>query len=253
MKLLTNGSDSVAGDFLKLGTKFRDRYCPDNRPDRVIIMHALAYLRDRAIATDGMPKEAYLHWMHEVAYNYDTIINDEECDDTTADTTTITNAHKPPLIASLKKLGRQFIITTTDKATGCYALICKRWYMNTIRSKLSTNTYTVCQDNSNTICADITEQLLIWNIKIDLVLNEETNKYTDIPTTLPTYFLTLKAHKIPQSVRGVASVSGTPIAALARLISKAQQLCIQTKDEIWRKLALLCKVACNGSWVITDI
>jgi hypothetical protein len=125
--------------------------------------------------------------------------------------------------------------------------------MNTISSKLSTNTYTVCQDNSYTICADITEQLLIWNIKIDLVLNKETNKYTDIPATLPTYFLTLKVHKIPQSVRGVASVSGTPIAALARPLSKAQQLCIQTIDEIWRKLALLCKVACNGSWVITDI
>jgi hypothetical protein len=69
-----------------------------------------------------------------------------------------------------------------------------------------------------------------------------------MPTTLPTFFLTFKAHKIPQSVRGVASVSGTPIAALARLLSKAQQLCIQTIDEIWRKLALLCKVACNGSW-----
>jgi hypothetical protein len=58
MELLTNGSDSMAGDFLKLGTKYRDRYCPDNRPDRVIPMHALAYPRDRAIATDGMPKEA---------------------------------------------------------------------------------------------------------------------------------------------------------------------------------------------------
>ena len=68
--------------------------------------------------------------------------------------------------------------------------------MNTIRSKLSTNTYIVCQDNSSTICADITEQLQLWNIKIDLVLDKETNKYTDIPTTLPTYFLTLKAHKI---------------------------------------------------------
>jgi hypothetical protein len=113
--------------------------------------------------------------------------------------------------------------------------------MNTIRSKLSTKTYIVCQDNSSTICADVTEQLQLWNIKIDLVLNKETNKYTDIPTTLPTYFLTLKAHKIPQSVRGVASVSGTPIAALARLLSKAQQLCIQTIDEIWCKLALLCK------------
>jgi hypothetical protein len=143
MKLLTNGSDSMAGDFLELGTKYKDRYCPDNRPDRVILMHAIAYLRDRAIVTDRMPKEAYLHWMHEISYNYDTIINDEERDDTTV-TTTITNEHKALLTASLKKLGRQFIITTTDNATGCYALICKTWYMNTIRSKLSTNTYTVC-------------------------------------------------------------------------------------------------------------
>jgi hypothetical protein len=59
-----------------------------------------------------------------------------------------------------------------------------------------------------------------------MLKNKETNKYTEIPHKLPTYFLTLKAHKTPQSVRGVASVSGTIIAALARLLSSAQQLCI---------------------------
>jgi hypothetical protein len=78
-------------------------------------------------------------------------------------------------------------------------------------------------------------------------------KYTEIPHKLPTYFLTLKAHKAPQSVRGVASVSGTIIAALARLLSSAQQLCITTIDEVWRKIAELCKIACDDSWIISDI
>jgi hypothetical protein len=67
------------------------------------------------------------------------------------------------------------------------------------------------------------------------------------------YFLTSKPHKTPQSVRGVASVSGTIIAALARLLSSVQQLCISTIDELWCKIAELCKITCDGSWVISDI
>jgi hypothetical protein len=41
-------------------------------------------------------------------------------------------------------------------------------------------------------------------------------------------FLTLNAYKMPQS-RGVASVSGALLAALARLLSSAQQLCMLGK------------------------
>jgi sugar/nucleoside kinase (ribokinase family) len=68
---------------------------------------------------DGMPKEAYLHWMHEILHYYDTISVDEELSDAV---TTTDNEHKQLLTASIQKLGRQFIITTTDKATGCCAL-----------------------------------------------------------------------------------------------------------------------------------
>jgi hypothetical protein len=72
MELLNN--DRLAGDFLKLGTKYRDKYCPDNRPDRTILAHALAYLRDRAIKLDGMPKEAYLQRINEILQYYNTIV-----------------------------------------------------------------------------------------------------------------------------------------------------------------------------------
>jgi hypothetical protein len=116
MELLTY--DKHAGDFLQLGTKYRNRYCPDNRPDRTVLVHALAYLRDRAMLIDGMPKEAYLHWMHEILHYYDTISVDEELSDAV---TTTDNEHKQLLTASIQKLGRQFIITITDKAAGCYA------------------------------------------------------------------------------------------------------------------------------------
>jgi hypothetical protein len=48
-------------------------------------------------------------------------------------------------------------------------------------------------------------------------------------------------------------VSGTPMAGLARLLSPSQQLCIKVIDEIWYKLAKLCGIACDGSWVVNDI
>jgi hypothetical protein len=108
--------------------------------------------------------------------------------------------------------------------------------MMKIRALLLSDTYVLCNENSIIICASITAQLQQWHIKIDLVLNKETNEYTDTGTALPTYFLTLKAHKIPQSVRGVTSVCSTIMAGLARVLSAAEQLCIHTTDEIWCKL-----------------
>jgi hypothetical protein len=258
MELLNH--NRLAGDFLKLGTKYGDKYCPDNRPDKTILAHALAYLRDRAIKVDGIPKEAYLQWIHEISHYYDTIVTANDDVDMNAVNNTVSKTtdtadkkHKQLLTAALQKLGRQFIITTTDKAAGCYAVICKRWYMNKVQEKLCTSTYSVCDDTLNTICTNITEQLQKWNIKIDILQNKETNKYTELPNMLPTYFLTLEAHKTPQSVRGVASVRSTIIAALARLLSSAQQLCISTIDELWCKIAEICKITCDGSWVTSDI
>jgi hypothetical protein len=57
--------------------------------------------------------------------------------------------------------------------------------MNTTHGKLTASTYVVRNDNSTTICSGIAEQLQYWHIKIDLVLNKETNKYTS--STIPTF------------------------------------------------------------------
>jgi hypothetical protein len=38
-------------------------------------------MRDRVMLIDGMPKEAYLHWMLEILHHYDTIFVDEEFSD----------------------------------------------------------------------------------------------------------------------------------------------------------------------------
>jgi hypothetical protein len=99
----------------------------------------------------------------------------------TANTITDTagNERKQQLTAALQQLGRQFIITTTDKAAGCYAIICKRWYMNKLifalklQEKLCTSTYSVCNDTLNTLCTNITEQLQQWNIKIEMLKNKK--------------------------------------------------------------------------------
>jgi hypothetical protein len=115
-----NNNNRLAGDFLKLGTKYRNKYCPDNKPDRTILAHVLAYLRDRAMKVDGIPKEAYLQWIHEILQYYDTIVEanddvDMDAVNNTANTITATadNGRKQQLTAAIQKLGRQFIITTT--------------------------------------------------------------------------------------------------------------------------------------------
>ena len=51
-----------------------------------------------------------------------------------------------------------------------------------IQYKLSIETYEICTDGADTICTNIIEQLEHWGVKVDLVINKETKRYTDAPT-----------------------------------------------------------------------
>lgn len=118
---------------------------------------------------------------------------------------------------------------------------------------LSAENYEISPKSTLDICNDIVAQLKLWKVERDMAKNKQSKKYSDEPSKLPTFFLTLKAHKDPQGARGVTSVTGTPIAGVARVLSAAQELCIATLHDIWQRIALLCNVKCNGCWIIADI
>jgi hypothetical protein len=122
MELLTTNNE-VAGDFLNLGTKYRNRYCPDSRTDREIL--ATSYTDDETTNKRNYNSNSNSN------DNNDTTIPNTDSKNTNSNPTSIdvANQHKQQLTTSLLKTGRRFVITTTDKATGCYALICKRWYI----------------------------------------------------------------------------------------------------------------------------
>jgi hypothetical protein len=127
---------------------------------------------------DSLLKEAFAPWFHDIMQCFDTVTisNDSTTnfkannidDDDIPLSSNKNNNSKQVLLQSLKKISNRFINTTTDKALGCYALICRRWYMIRIAQLLSADNHIVVHDSVDTICIAVVNQLKVWNIKRDM-------------------------------------------------------------------------------------
>jgi hypothetical protein len=72
-----------------------------------------------------------------------------------------------------RALCRKVVLDLRDKLSSSLQLKAR------FKSQKNLITYVICNENSITICANITAQLQQWHIKIDLVLNKETDKYIE--------------------------------------------------------------------------
>ena len=95
---------------------------------------------------DGLPKEAFTPWIHDIKQCFNTTVSNAEDSVRVVDTLvddnnaldspdTTANSSKQALTDSIASISKNFIITTTDKAPGCYALMCKRWYMRSFQNR----------------------------------------------------------------------------------------------------------------------
>ena len=112
----------------------------------------------------------------------------------------------------LKSSSAHFVLTTTDKATGCSAVIYKAWYCNRLASALQSETYVNVDADMKDIVSSMFEAILDCEnieVPIDNIIKTDkkgVRKYL-LPEHLPFCFLTLKAHKTPVNVRMVTSVA----------------------------------------------
>ena len=104
----------------------------------------------------------------------------------------------PDVISTLDDIQSKFIIFPMDKATKNFAIVCKKYYANTIINELlPSNGYSPVSGNTNKIFDDITEfnKTLDINVKLDYSLE------------LPHMTLYPKFHKPVLSQRFLVSYS----------------------------------------------
>jgi hypothetical protein len=254
-------------ELLSKGTAFKSAYCFDFRDLNSAMQDAVSEVITKAMQHDGLPKAAYGPWRQALLHTLTPYVQ-------RAAATLLHNTHTPPgntrthggsthteSVAAARRIDKQlhqlqqsFIITTTDKAVGCFSFMCKRFYTARIQQTLSTATYCLEPRDEVTISNYITERLQGMGITTDLLKNPVKQHgrtvYDVEPAHVSRFFLTLKAHKSPQGLRGVASIIGTAVAAGGRLAVKLLRACIPVFDDIWRRVALHCGILSTGSWIL---
>ena len=121
----------------------------------------------------------------------------------------------------LKDLQEKYIITVVDKASGNYALTCKKFYFLKLAEELGLNnptpgndTYLYCPDNEQTVC-----NRLISTI----------NKFNTTPPTdqhkIALLYQTPKFHKNPPKMRYIAGNINTITSQLDEKVAKILKMC----------------------------
>ncbi len=244
-------------DLLRRGTSFRGEFLQEGDTAQIVLSSFLDTIISECSNIDGLPTAAYLAWK-----------------------TSITSALTPAVISKferslphhfdsdraelrssmrramgmLKSISNHFVVTTTDKATGSFAIICKRWYAQHLAAALDSDTYVRAGHSPAVTVRDMYEQMAHLQIPTDVVprVDAQGRRTHAAPSTLPFCFLTLKAHKSPVGVRMVTSVALTPLSSFARVGAKLLGACIHVFDEIWVTLARLTGINCSSSWITSN-
>ncbi len=206
---------------------------------------------------DGLPKTAYLAWKASITSALTPAVIskferslpqnfDAECAET--------RSSLRRAMGMLKSISKHFVITTTDKATGRFAVMCKLWYSQHLAAALRSDTYVAAGANPDATVTAIYEQIEQFRIPADTVsaCDAQGRRSNDAAKALPFCFLTLKAHKSPVGVRMVTSVALTPLSSFARVGAKLLGACIEVFDVIWVTLARYAGISCSSSWITSD-
>ena len=69
----------------------------------------------------------------------------------------------------LKSISNHFVITTTDKATGSFAVICKLWYTQHLAAALQSDTYVRAGSSPAVTVREIYERVEPFQVPVDTV------------------------------------------------------------------------------------
>lgn len=242
---------------LSKGTSFRSEFLQEGDTAYSVLSSVLDSMISVSANVDGLPATAYAAWKCSITSALTPAVIDrferslpESFDQQHAEVrSTLRRA-----MGMLKSISNHFVITTTDKATGRFAAICKVWYSQQLAASLRSSTYVPAGANVAATVAALYAQMNEFEVPTDIVASYDATgrRSSHAPTALPFCFLTLKAHKNPVGVRTVTSVAMTPLSGFARVTAKLLVACVKVFDIIWVTLAQLAGIKCGSSWITSN-
>eukprot|EP00123_Amoebidium_parasiticum_P019058 comp24335_c0_seq5/m.46115 comp24335_c0_seq5/g.46115 ORF comp24335_c0_seq5/g.46115 comp24335_c0_seq5/m.46115 type:complete len:939 (-) comp24335_c0_seq5:29-2845(-) len=157
------------------------------------------------------------------------------------------NTHTVPQasVLLLRRFQKRFVVTTMDKASNTFVIVCKKHYVSSITAELHAPaaTYTVC----NTAPKDIVAQHLAF-------LKTHDIKGTPGRRTarLPTFQAIVKMHKTPPTFRFIANSSATSLEPLSRLLTSVFKFVSPDVERMWCDVVKPHLPHNTSSWILTD-
>lgn len=239
------------------GTSFRSEFLDEGATAQSVLSFFLDSIISEFSSYDGLPKAAYLAWKASITSALTPAVIskfERSLPQSFADECAETRSSLRRAMGMLKSISKHFVITTTDKATGSFAVICKLWYSQHLAAALRSSTYVADGANADLTVTEMYQQIERFHIPADSVVkfDERGRRSQASPDALPFCFLTLKAHKSPVSVRMVTSVALTPLSSFARVTAKLLGACIDVFNDIWVTVARLTGISCSSSWITSN-
>jgi hypothetical protein len=149
----------------------------------------------------------------------------------------------PAVQSYLKFLKKHFVITTIDKSTNNFTIVCKHFYRRSLgKETLANGTYSVSPVQSvETVTR--THSLFL----------RDTLKLEPGGSRLPFLYILPKMHKQPSALRFIAASSvGTSIRPVSLWLSLALKEIMHSCDTLWSTTLKQAGVPCSRSWMIKD-
>ena len=117
----------------------------------------------------------------------------------------------------LEKLKTQFVFVPVDKAGNNVALICKKYYIDTMESELSSPTFTKVNISSDDFVKKCNDDLKNFGIAFD------KNRQS-----VPYLYWSAKMHKIPPKHRFITSGTNSILSGLSEQVTKCLKVLVNT-------------------------
>jgi hypothetical protein len=96
-----------------------------------------------------------------------------------------------------------------------------------VNATLTSDRYKTVAITEQKLSDMITKASEDYGIPVDKLYDRHTHTYSRMTEQLPTFFLTLKAHKNPPGTRPIVATDSTAISAMSRLTSKVLSILIE--------------------------
>ena len=147
-------------------------------------------------------------------------------------------------LACLGNFHRNFVVTTVDKASNNYVMVCKKHYLTTCLAEL--------QKQNGAYGATRTKRETLIKSEHDFCKREGVKPQTD--AAVPNFHTRVKLHKYPHGYRYVAGSAAAPTRPVSDWLTLVFNVLMVEANDLWREITKGIREpnSSQGSWMITN-